>query len=246
MRQLAFTIITISIAYTIIPWIVTRLLGIGVFRKGAEGNEIAITFDDGPNPEYTPQLLDMLKRHNVKATFFVLGVRAQQYPELILRMHQEGHQIGLHNYSHKSNWFMLPWTVRKQVESSAAQIESIIGEHPSYYRPPWGVFNIFDLLLKKHYTFVLWSLMAKDWRSRIGKSSLKSTLLREITGGSVVLLHDCGKTLGADEDAPVYMLRALEDVLLDLRRRHIRCVRIDEMVQTAANANREEQLSIRS
>jgi peptidoglycan-N-acetylglucosamine deacetylase len=246
MRHLAITVMMIGVVYAIIPWVVTRMLGIGVFRKGTETREIALTFDDGPNPEYTPLLLDMLKRHNVKATFFVLGIRAEQYPELILRMHREGHQIGLHNYSHKSNWFMLPWTVRKHIERSAAQIESITGEHPTCYRPPWGVFNVCDLLLRKRYTFVLWSLMAKDWCSRVGKTYLKSVLLRDITDGSIVLLHDCGETWGADRDAPVYMLRSLEDVLPELRRREVRCVRIDEMVRTTFGVSRGEQLSTRS
>ncbi|NEW08937.1 polysaccharide deacetylase family protein [Paenibacillus sp. SYP-B3998] len=247
MRHLAISLVAIGAVYTLVPWIITRILGIGVFRKGEETREIALTFDDGPNPLYTPQLLDMLKRHEVKATFFVLGVRAQQYPDLILRMHREGHQIGLHNYLHKSNWLMLPWTVRKEVERCAAQIQDITGEHPTCYRPPWGIFNVFDLLLRRDYTFVLWSLMAKDWRSRVGQKNLKSVLLHQITDGSVVLLHDCGETLGADKDAPLYMLRALEDVLHDLHSRDIRCVRIDEMTRTVSSENKHEKhLSIRS
>ncbi|TXK84512.1 polysaccharide deacetylase family protein [Paenibacillus sp. N3.4] len=229
MRNWTITLLTVGAVYTIIPWIVTHLFGIGVVRRGEERAEIALTFDDGPNPEYTPLLLDMLKRHHVKATFFVLGSKAEQYPELILRMHREGHQIGLHNYRHKSNLLMMPWTIRKQVERSAKQIEAITGEYPTCYRPPWGMFNVCDLFMQKRYTLVLWSLIAQDWRSRVGRTRLKSTLLSGITDGSIVLLHDCGETLGADRDAPSYMLKALDDVLYELKGKPIRCVRIDEM-----------------
>jgi len=140
----------------------------------------------------------------------------------------------------------MPWTVRKQIERSAAQIKSITGEQPTYYRPPWGVFNICDLLLKRQYTFVLWSLMAKDWRSRVGRTRLKSTLLSSITDGSVVLLHDCGETWGANQDAPAHMLTALEDVLAELRLRGTRCVRIDEMARPLVETGSEKPLSIRS
>jgi len=248
MKPFAFTLLTIGAIYTLLPWVVTRILGIGVFRKGGELREIALTFDDGPNPEYTPQLLDLLRRHRVKATFFVLGAKAARYPELIRRIHHEGHQIGLHNYEHKSNWLMMPWTVLRQVRSSAAQIEAITGEQPTFYRPPWGIFNLFDLvLLKKEYTFVLWSVLAHDWRSRVGRNRLKSILQERITDGSVVLLHDCGETAGADIDAPLHMLRVLDSVLPELAARGFRCVRVDEMSGRAhSHADHDGRLTIRS
>jgi peptidoglycan-N-acetylglucosamine deacetylase len=238
MRNMTYVLITAGAVYTLVPWIVTRLLGIGVFRKGAAPGKIALTFDDGPNPLYTPQLLDMLKRHHAQATFFVVGEKAEQYPDLIRRIHEEGHQIGLHNYRHKSNWLMTPWTVRSQLKRSAEAVEAITGERPVYYRPPWGIFNVCDLLLRKQYTFVLWSLMAGDWRSRVGRTQLKSTLLSRIEEGSVVLLHDCGETWGADRDAPGYMLLALEDVLQELDTRGISSIRIDELSQGLVHTDR--------
>ncbi|GAA3404680.1 polysaccharide deacetylase family protein [Paenibacillus hodogayensis] len=233
-ERLLFTLVLIIGIYMIVPWIATRIFAIGVFRKGKLSSQVALTFDDGPDPAYTPVLLDLLRRHGAKATFFVLGSKAERYPDLIERIHRDGHQIGIHNYSHKSNWFMSPWTVRrKQADRSADIVASITGTKPVVYRPPWGVLNVFDLFLLKSYTVVLWSVMPKDWRSRVGRTKLKSRLLSRIREGSVVLLHDSGDTFGADADAPGYMLNALDEVLASMKQRGLEPVRVDELLNSS-------------
>ncbi|WP_409344104.1 polysaccharide deacetylase family protein [Paenibacillus sp. MBLB4367] len=222
--------------YMITPWVLTRVFGIGVLRKGKRPGQIAFTFDDGPDPVYTPKLLEMLRKHNVKATFFVLGSKAECYPELIRSIHQDGHLIGVHNYTHKSNWLMAPWTVfDKHVTRSADIVEAITGERPIYYRPPWGIINIFDFWLKRRYRIVLWSLMGRDWNRDISKTKLRNKLLDRMKDGSVVLLHDSGDTFGADADAPYFMLQALDDVLAEAANRGLSCVRIDEMFEERDN-----------
>jgi len=214
--------------YTLLPTLVVRLCKIGVPAKsrGAEG--IALTFDDGPDPEHTPQLLDLLRRHQIKATFFVLGSKARQHPELIRRMHREGHLIGIHNYEHWTNALLTPRRVRLQLQKTAQVIEQLTGAAPVHYRPPWGVINVFDLLLLKRFRFVLWSLMVGDWRCRGGKEKLRAKLLARLKNGDVLVLHDSGQTLGAERDAPVYMLEALEDVLEESRQRGYTFLRVDE------------------
>lgn len=222
--------------YMVTPWVLTRVFGIGVLRKGKRRGQIAFTFDDGPDPVYTPLLLEMLRKYNVKATFFVLGSKAECYPDLIRRIHQDGHLIGVHNYTHKSNWIMPPWTVfQKHVDRSSDIVESITGQRPIYYRPPWGIINVFDFLLKRRYRIVLWSLMGRDWNRDIGKSKLRGKLLERMQDGSVILLHDSGDTFGADADAPFFMLQALEDVLAEAAKRGLSCVRIDEMFEERDN-----------
>ncbi|MEK8126854.1 polysaccharide deacetylase family protein [Paenibacillus filicis] len=229
-KKFVLTVMLVIVLYTVLPWILTRMFGIGVFRRGSGAREIAFTFDDGPDPVYTPQLLELLGKYGVKGTFFVLGSKAEAHPELILRIHQEGHLIGVHNYNHRSNWLMLPWSVsRRQVERSAGIIESITGVRPVYYRPPWGIINLCDYLLRKRYTIVLWSVMVQDWRSNVGKERMKSVLLKQIREGSIVLLHDSGDTFGADKDAPGHMLQALEEVFGELSPQSYRYVRIDEL-----------------
>ncbi|MEI4831395.1 polysaccharide deacetylase family protein [Bacillus sp. FJAT-53711] len=215
--------------YWFVPYIFTRGFGIGVLKRKDSSAKIAFTFDDGPNPIYTPQLLDLLKINNIKATFFVVGSKAEQYPELIERMHAEGHLIGMHNYVHKSNWIMAPWTIRRYLRKSASIIEKITGERPIYYRPPWGLLNLFDFFLMKKYKIILWSVMAEDWSSKGGSEKVKKRLLRDIKNGDVILLHDCGKTFGADEDAPMNTIDALKDVFKELSSRGMSCVRMDEL-----------------
>lgn len=229
-NYLMIGIIGLVSLYTLIPSIVTRIIGFGVFRKGTIRKQAALTFDDGPHPRYTPELLDLLQDYQIKATFFVLGSQAELYPHLIRRMHREGHQIGIHNYDHTSNWLMFPWTVRcHHLERTGDIIESITGKRPDHYRPPWGLMNVFDFFHPKPYRIVLWSLMTGDWRSGSCRKKLKSTLLNRIADGSVILLHDSGETPGADRDAPYFMLRALEETLPQLQGRDLQFVRIDEM-----------------
>lgn len=236
--RLLLTFMLIVLAYTIVPWVATRMLAFGVFRKGNASGKIALTFDDGPDPVYTPLLLDLLRKHEAKATFFVLGSKAERHPDLIARMHDEGHQIGIHNYSHTSNWLQFPWTVRrKQADRSADIVASITGVKPACYRPPWGVLNAFDMFTLKPYTIVLWSVMPKDWRSRVGKTKLKSRLMSGIKEGAVVLLHDSGDTFGADRDAPAHMLAALDEVLYGMRQQGVQPVRVDELMEASVASN---------
>lgn len=215
--------------YMILPWIISRVFGWGIHRKGSKLKQVALTFDDGPDPNYTPKLLDLLNQYNIKATFFVLGSKAERNPDLIRRIHQEGHQIGIHNYTHKSNWLMTPRKVRKDhVDRSADIVERITGVRPTYYRPPWGILNLGDFLLRRQYSIVLWSLMARDWNAKAAKQKLKKLLLTRVTDGSVILLHDSGDTFGADEEAPHYMLEALKETLAEWDH-SFEFVRVDQM-----------------
>lgn len=213
--------------YTVIPTILIRTFGLGV-HKAREGEGIALTFDDGPDPEFTPQLLDLLDRYHIKATFFVLGSKAEQYPYLIRRMHNEGHLIGIHNYSHRSNAIMSPWKVRLQLKHAVRTIENITGATPLHYRPPWGVFNIFDILLFTRFRVVLWSLIVRDWVSTGSAEKIRDRLLSNYKNGDIIVLHDSGDTLGADADAPTFMLLALQALLDQAVREGYEFVRIDE------------------
>jgi peptidoglycan-N-acetylglucosamine deacetylase len=223
-------IILFILLYTVIPYILSRGLGMKVFKRGSESAKIAFTFDDGPDPMYTPILLDLLKQNEVKATFFVVGAKAEKHPGIIRRMHQEGHLIGIHNFVHHSNWFMSPWKVRKGLEDTAKIIEHITGVRPIYYRPPWGMLNLFDFVKRSKYKIILWSIMAEDWRTSGGSEKIKNRLCN-IKGGDVILLHDCGDTPGAKLDAPRNTIDALKDVLKTVKTKGFTCVTVDELVK---------------
>lgn len=198
-----------------------------MYKKKVTRQGIALTFDDGPDPEFTPQLLDLLSKYQIKATFFVLGSKAEKYPDIILRIHHEGHLIGIHNYVHWTNALMTPGKVRKQLKDSVEVIENIIGVTPIYYRPPWGIINVFDLFLVKRFRLVLWSLMVKDWRSKGGAERIKSKLIAKIQMNHIIVLHDSGQTFGANRDAPQYMLAALDAFLEICKQRSVTFLPID-------------------
>ena len=217
--------------YAFLPGIVSRLFGFRVFKKGKSSQHLALTFDDGPDPLYTPQLLDLLKKHKAKATFFVVGIQAEQHLDLLRRMHEEGHLIGIHNYVHKTNWLMRPKTVKKHIRKTSAIIEQVTGKPAVYYRPPWGVVNLFDFGNMGHIQIILWSVLFGDWRKKLGAERLYKRMMKHCRPGEVLLLHDCGLTLGADQEAPAHMLAALDRFLQEAEKRGLRSVRVDEMIR---------------
>ncbi|SDF95071.1 Peptidoglycan/xylan/chitin deacetylase, PgdA/CDA1 family [Fontibacillus panacisegetis] len=231
METLLLWLFYISSLYAFIPGLITRLFGFRVFRHGSTKDEFALTFDDGPDPVYTPKLLDLLKRYGAKATFFVVGSNAEKNPHLIRRMYDEGHLVGIHNYVHKTNWLMFPDTVKKQIQKTNKIIYEVTGKTTHYYRPPWGIVNLFDFAKRNDTQIVLWSSIFNDWRVKVGADRLTKRMLKKLRGGEVFLLHDCGATLGADNGAPGEMLIALERVLEEAQRRGLRSIRIDEMIQ---------------
>ncbi|NOU81368.1 polysaccharide deacetylase family protein [Paenibacillus sp. LMG 31459] len=231
MQTLLLWLFYISTFYAFIPGMISRIFGYRVFRKGIGRTDYGLTFDDGPDPHYTPLLLDLLKRYGAKATFFVVGAHAEAHPEIIKRMHDEGHLIGIHNYVHKTNWLMRPATVRKQIQRTDDIIFKITGERSTYYRPPWGIVNLFDFSKRRQVQIVLWSAMFGDWKEKLGAERLTEKLISKLGPGEVMLLHDCGTTLGADPHAPEHMLIALERMLQEADRRGLRSIRIDKMIK---------------
>lgn len=231
MQTLLLWLFYISSFYAFIPGLITRIFGFRVFRKGTGSHEFALTFDDGPDPVYTPLLLDLLKQYEMKATFFLVGSHAEKHPDVVRRIYAEGHLIGIHNYIHKSNWLMRPKTVRMQLKRTDDIIYEMTGEHPTFYRPPWGIVNLFDFAKNSGYRIVLWSSMFGDWRSKTGSDKLASRMLRKLKAGEVMLLHDCGNTMGANPEAPAQMLIALEQVLEEAKRRNLKSIRIDDMIK---------------
>ncbi len=216
--------------------------------RGKTETEIALTFDDGPDPVYTPKLLDLLKQHGAKATFFVVGENAERNPEIVARIHEEGHNIGIHNYVHNTNWFMRPRTVKRQIHRTSDVVKRITGSRPMYYRPPWGIVNVFDYANLGYLQIVLWTSLFGDWRKRVNADKLYRRMKRKLKPGQVFLLHDCGITFGADPDAPANTIAALERILNDGRTLGYHFVGIDEMIaltERQRNKSAHKQTAVR-
>ena len=149
---------------------------------------VALTFDDGPNPEYTPILLDILERHSAKATFFVVGKRAKRYPEILERMALSGHAIGNHSWDHES----LPMIDSKSRRLQIRKCRSILGENDSgLLRPPFGHLDLrtrIDIFLAGC-KIIGWSVEVEDWLDHPVDTIFRK-LKKRIKPGSIVLLHD--------------------------------------------------------
>lgn len=154
----------------------------------ADKKLVALTFDDGPNPDTTSQLLDILKQEQVHATFFVLGSRAQYYPELVRRAADEGHQIGTHTYGHKQLTKLTDKERRDEIERANEAIENAVGALPTALRPPYGSYND-DVKADAHMPVVMWSVDPEDWKYR-DADTVCEHIVSAVKDGDIVLLHD--------------------------------------------------------
>lgn len=222
------------ILYAIVPTLLTRL---GMFsrRRGADSRpRVAITFDDGPHPVYTEQLLDVLDQEQVPACFFVLGERARRFPHLIRRMHKSGHEIGIHSYRHQLPWLLGPYHVVSDFHLTCRTIEEITGQKPRYFRPPWGICNLMHLCYcyARNIRLILWSFMSWDWLKNTSADKIYHLVLRQIKPGHVLIFHDSDHICGAAPGAPRHTIDALPRIIRQLRERGWQIVPLSELLQT--------------
>jgi peptidoglycan-N-acetylglucosamine deacetylase len=152
---------------------------------------IYLTFDDGPHPEYTPRVLDVLAEHRAQATFFVVGQQCERYPELVRRISAEGHAIGNHTYSHLSARDVSTSSYMNEVVRTNQIIQSLVGKRCLLFRPPHGSLGAWTLvrLWRAKQTIVLWSVDPKDYCS--DESQIRAWFAaHSVSPGAIVLLHD--------------------------------------------------------
>lgn len=183
-----------------------------------EKKKIALTFDDGPDVEYTPMLLDGLAQRGVKATFFVIGKEAEKYPELMQRMVKEGHLIGNHTYSHVDIQHMTRAAAKEEIKKANEVIAKYTGEEPCFLRPPFGSGS---LKLEKEIEMiqVLWTIDTMDWACQ-NESKICGTVYRKIKENSIILMHD---------EYPS-TIRAAFHIIDHLRKEGYEFVTVDEIV----------------
>lgn len=150
--------------------------------------KIALTFDDGPHPYYTEQLLDGLKERGAKASFFVMGKQAEAYPELVLRMQTEGHLVGNHTYSHLQLGKNNRETFKSELIKTNELLSGITGEEPQYVRPPYGSW---DKSFESELTMipVLWTIDPMDWCSS-DVNGIVQKVTKKAEENAVILMHD--------------------------------------------------------
>jgi len=189
---------------------------------------IALTFDDGPHPHYTPQLLAVLERYNVTASFFWLGQCVQRSPTTACTVYQQGHWLGLHGYDHRAFSSLSATALKQTLARTQAEIAQACQVSPATIRdvrPPNGFFTprTLALLQQWQYRSVMWSVVPEDW-VRPGITTVVQRVLEQVEPGSIIVLHD-GYHGGADVAATVAQLIPL------LTAQNYRFVTIDELWQ---------------
>ena len=160
--------------------------------------EIALTFDDGPHPQYTPQLLKVLDRYQIRASFFWLGVGVERSPRIAKQVYQRGHGIGLHGYTHQAFIQLSKSALQKNLELTQQAIATACDLPPQTcqqqirnVRPPFGIFTpkILEWLHQWHYRPVMWSVVPEDWVERRVEIVVRR-VLSQVENGSSIVLHD--------------------------------------------------------
>lgn len=183
---------------------------------------VAITFDDGPS-SFTAEVLDILDKHNAKATFFCVGKNIESNPELFKSIVEKGHLVGNHTFSHSNNiGFSKTQTVKNEIEKNDEIIEKYSGSKPIYYRPPFGVTNpkIARALNKTKHTVIGWSIRSLDTFIH-DETKIYNRIVRQIRPGSIILLHDTSER----------SVRVLERLLIHLDSINYRSVTVKELLR---------------
>ncbi len=165
-------------------------------RNGSrEKKIIALTFDDGPHPKETLQVLDVLKKYDVKATFFIAGKHANWYSAPLLRVSKEGHEIGNHTFSHPDISKLSSSQIEDEIIKCEDTLVKLIGKKPTLFRPPFGSYNektLSEIAQKLGYKIILWNTVdAKDWKNP-GAGKIADTIINNVKNGDIILLHDYG------------------------------------------------------
>lgn len=187
---------------------------------------ISLTFDDGPDPRYTPQILNILADYNCKATFFVMGQAAEQFPDLVLRMAREGHSVGNHTYSHRHPWMITSTQALNEVRRTTDILQRITGSAPRWFRPPFGRLRsvMRQEAHREQMLTVLWNHSIVDW-GPLGTEAGIMRRLSHIKPKDIVLMHD-GKR---DHNRPERLIRHLPGFLRSLVEKGVLTCGLDEL-----------------
>ena len=163
-----------------------------IVKSSTSERKVAITFDDGPHPEFTPKVLQLLKLYNAKATFFCIGKHIESYPNIVKQIHLEKHKLANHSYSHATNFgFFRKNRIVEELKKTDALLEQITGMKNTWFRPPYGVTNpsIARALRDTNHTVIGWNARSYDTVLK-NPTRVLNRLQKKIQPGSIILLHD--------------------------------------------------------
>ncbi len=202
-----------------------------IYRVSSAQKIVALTFDDGPSPDWTPKILDALKEEHILATFFMLGKHVEQYPDVARRVAEEGHEIGNHTYDHHVLIYYKTEELEKEIRDAQAAIYKATGITTKYFRPPkaWLTENEKKDIRRMGYETILWSLNSKDWVTFHDKQ-ITSYILRNIRPGDIILFHDSGGVFLPEGGSRKQTVKTISRLTGKLKEKGYRFVTISELL----------------
>ena len=203
---------------------------------------LALTYDDGPNDPHTQHLLDVLARHNVHATFFLIGRYAQQRPDIVREIVKAGHVVGNHTFTHPLLIFKRARELRSQLDNCHRALTDAIGEHSNLFRPPFGGRRPVVLRVVRQMGLepIMWNVTGYDWNATSAEQ-IERKVVSQVLGGNVILLHDGGhREFGADRS---YTVTATDRLISRYKSEGYEFVRIPEMMRKAVVSSQFPDLS---
>jgi peptidoglycan/xylan/chitin deacetylase (PgdA/CDA1 family) len=204
----------------------------GIVRRGLKDRKaVSLTFDDGPSPDFTPKILDVLRKKNVRASFFVTGSHVQKYPDVAKRIVGEGHDIGNHTYSHREIAPSVRKTILWQLKRTDNVIYSVTGVRTRLFRPPRGIYSNAsrELLVTEGYKIILWTISSTDWRGTNAKTMARR-VLKYARNGGIILFHDSGALFRKEGASRKNTVEALSLIIDSLRERGFEIIPVSEML----------------
>ena len=202
-----------------------------LLRKGPpEARVVAITFDDGPDPRFTPEILKILKEEEVEATFFMVGRHVEKYPHLAYQVAAAGHEIGNHTYSHANLLRASHERIASEIKLGEEAILNATGLRPSLFRPPRGLYEakLIEETKERGYTVVLWSLSSVDWLE-MRSIDISRKILQNVSPGDIILFHDSGNLIRAEGGERLPTVRSLKAIITGLKEQGYDFVTVTEL-----------------
>lgn len=209
------------IRHLLAPVVPAAAAALEVPRTLPHGGGVALTFDDGPHPEGTPSVLELLSRASARATFFLIGEQVERRPALAAEIAAGGHVVALHGYRHRLQTRMSAAAVREDLARGAAAIQDAIGAAPAWHRPPYGVYSPAGLRAARAAGMrpLLWSRWGKDWRRFTTPGRIVARATHRVSKGDIILLHDAD--FYSSRGSHRKTVQALPLVIAELRRREL-------------------------
>lgn len=209
----------------VVPFVADAL---AIPRRLEGSADVFLTFDDGPHPEGTPAVLELLAQAGAGATFFLVGEQVEQRPGLAAEVAAAGHRIAIHCHRHRNHLRLAPWQVFGDLDTAQERIGAATGVDSALYRPPYGIFSGESLVhvRRRGWQPLLWSSWGRDWRQQITPERIADLALRAVGPGSVILLHDADHYSAPDSWRRT--VAALPRILERLGERGLRCAALPD------------------